>query len=161
VRLPERLKDHLTTILVAGIAGIFLFFATKIYHDVSGPFLVYVLPAFSNKTLLSLCSILGLSVVLLVWWVIYLHLARREPTSAEKEKQFEDRFDKFDTRLGVWTHKNQSYFFCTKCKASHVESPLRERPDGWMCLVCGKVYQNPDYHKPSPPPPTKSRWMDI
>jgi len=145
MKLPQWLKEHLLKHLVTVFVGLFAFVAAKIWNDVSVPFLAHVFPAISNKTWLLICSILSLLVILLVFVLIVVFRSHREPTIAEREKQIEDRFDKFDSRLGIWTHKILPGFFCTKCKASHLESPLRERPDGWSCAVCGKVYQNPDY----------------
>ncbi|HUP80908.1 MAG TPA: hypothetical protein VM260_20325 [Pirellula sp.] len=150
MKLPEPLKDRLTTVLVGGIAGLLLFVATKIYHDLSGPFLAYILPAMSNKTLLSVGLLGWLLAILLVCWVIYLHRSHRQRTQAETDKAFDDRFLAFDARLGLWTHKTKPGYFCPNCKARHCESPMRERPDGWKCLIleCQYVAKNPDYRHP-------------
>jgi hypothetical protein len=161
VKLPESLKQWLILSLAAGAVGAFGYLLAQIIHGISDPFWKYIAPAISVPILLSLCCLQLLAIVLLVIWVIYLHRSHREPTIAEKEKQIEDRFDKFDSRLGLWTHKTQPGFFCTKCKASHFESPLRERPDGWSCAVCGKVYENPDYRPPPKVPPSSDRgWKE-
>jgi len=152
VKLPERLKDNLTTLLVGAIAGIFLFFATKIYNEISGPFLAYVLPAFSNKTLLSVCSILALLVILAVSTAVYLYRASREPTEAEKARAFHDQFGDFVADRGVWTHKTKEGYFCHNCKVHLRESRMKELPDGrgWLCLVheCKQFLKNPDYKDP-------------
>ena len=157
MKLPEPLKTQLTKNLVTALVALFAFFGAKVYHDVSAPFLAHVLPAISNATLLSACSLLLLLVILLVWWVIYLHRVNRESQDA-KDKAFDDQFLEFLPRLGVWTHKTKSGYFCPNCKARHCESPMRERPDGWKCLIreCGYVAPNPDYQRPEPPLPRRS-----
>ena len=144
MKLPERLKDNLTTTLVGGIAGLLLFFATKIYHDLSGPFLAYLLPTMSNKSLLSAGLLGWLLAILLGAWVLFLYRTQREPTAREREKEIEARFDKFDADLGLWTHKTEPGYFCAKCKAAHCESPVRETGQGWSCPVCGKWGLKPE-----------------
>ncbi len=124
MKLPETLKEQLVKNLVTALVALFAFFAAKIYHDISAPFLAYVLPAISNETLLSLCLLLLLLVILLVSWVIYLYRVHREPTVREREKEIEARFDKFDDRLGVWTHKTEEGYFCPNCKIRHCESRM-------------------------------------
>src|SRR5438132_1627156 len=99
MKLPEPLKGHLTTILVTTISALCVFFATKIYHDISAPFLAHVVPAISNATLLSACLLLLLLVVLLVLWVIYLHRIHRQPSPADLWEKFHDRFGEFDEQL--------------------------------------------------------------
>lgn len=128
MKLPEPLRKHLTTALVTAIVGLFAFFGAKVYHDISGPFLVYILPAISNKTLLSAGLLGWLLAILLAAWVIYLH----------RDKGIDARFDKFDPQLGLWTHKTMPGHFCARCKSDHRESPVKETDEGWSCPVCGK-----------------------
>jgi hypothetical protein len=152
VKLPERIKDKLTTVLVGGIAGLF---ATSIYNDVAGPFLAYVLPAFSNKTLLSACSLLGLLVILLVCWVIYLH--RRA------DKKFHAQFVETMEPLGFWHHKTKSGFFCPNCKLKHIESQLVDKGKLWRCPNhdCNHQVTKLEYPEQSPQQKRKSGWMNI
>jgi ribosomal protein L37AE/L43A len=151
MKVPRQIREWWPVALVGGLLGAIGWFAAQIAHAAADPFWKHIASAIPQTLLMSLCCLLLLTIVLLVIWVIYLHRVHREPTVAEKEKQIEDRFDTFDSCLGIWTHKIQPGFFCTKCKASHIESPLRERADGWSCAVCGKVYENPDYRRPTTP----------
>jgi ribosomal protein L37AE/L43A len=158
MKLPQWLKEHLLKHLVTVFLALFAFVSAKVWNDISVPFLEHVLPAVSNKTWLLISSILVLLVILLGAALIIVLRSHRELTISEKEKEIENRFDRFDKRLGIWTHKTESGYFCTKCKASHFESALRERPHGWKCVVCGAVYENPDYRPPKPPQPPQSRY---
>jgi hypothetical protein len=74
--------------------------------------------------------------------------------------RFQDDFD-FDRRLGVYRHKTKAGFFCASCTTKAVESPLKEHPHGWACMIqgCKQWHGNPD-HKAEPPMPRKSGWMD-
>jgi hypothetical protein len=145
MKLPEWLRDKLRTALVAGLVGLFAFFGAKIYHAVAGPLLAHVFPAIPNTLLVSLCSILMLTVCLLVWWVIYLHRLHREPTEAERQKaldaQFEDKLDP----LGVWKHRTKEGYFCPTCKMSGRESQLITGEINWFCPVqdCRFAIANP------------------
>ena len=161
MKLPKSIAEWWPLALITGLLSAIGWFGTQIVHAVAEPFWKHIAPAIPQTLLLSLCCLLSLIVILAAIWIVYLYVAHREPTAAEKEKQIEDRFDKFDKRLGVWTHKTQSGFFCTKCKALHLESPLRERPDGWRCMVCEKTYENPDYHKPPQATGTRKGKWDV
>ncbi len=74
--------------------------------------------------LLSLCSILLLLAGLLGWWVIYLHRLQREPSAAELSRQFEEQFEPFDEKLGVWKHRAKKGFFCPNCKSKNRVSQM-------------------------------------
>lgn len=153
MKVPKAIAEWWPLALLIGLLTSISWFGIQIVQAAAGPFWAYIAPAIPQTLLLSLCCLQLLVIILLVIWVIYLHRVHREPTVREREKEIEARFDKFDSRLGLWTHKTEQGYFCTKCKASHFESPLRVRPDGWRCAVCGTVYQNPDYR----PPPRQQR----
>lgn len=138
MKLPEWLQEKLRTLLVAAVVGVFGFFGAKIYYAIAGPLLSQVLPAMPNTVLLSLCSILLLTVALLVWWVIYLHHLQKHTVD-----DFETRFGEFDQRLGLWKHGTQ--YLCPRCKGRRVVSPLKKDEKGWSCPVCEWFYYNPDY----------------
>jgi hypothetical protein len=100
MKLPKWLKHHLRTVLVGGIVGLFAFFGARIYNAVVDPLLAHVFPAIPNTVLLSRCSILLLTAVLLGYWVRYLH-HHQEPTAEEKSEAFHDQFGEFVANLGV------------------------------------------------------------
>jgi len=160
VKLPKQIIDWLPIALVGGILGAIGWFGTQIIHAAADPFLKNIAPAIPQALLLSLCCFLLLIILLLVIWVIYLHRTGRESQEA-KDKAFDDRFAEFLLKLGVWKHKTKPGYFCPNCKARHCESPMRERPDGWKCLIleCGYFVSNPDYKPPLPQPqsPTLKR----
>jgi hypothetical protein len=56
----------------------------------------------------------------------------------------------FDKRSGILIHKKTGEYFCLSCFLENgIESPLKEKKDGWYCLVksCSQKYPNPDYKK--------------
>src|SRR5439155_22247585 len=119
------------------------------------PFLAYVLPALSNKILLSAGSILGLLVILLVSWVIYLHRIQKRD-----DKAFHAQFvEPMDPR-GFWLHKTKPGFFCPNCKLRHIESQLVDKKKLWRCPNhdCNHPVTNPEYKEEPPPKPQKSKW---
>ncbi len=153
MKLPERLKTQLTKNLVTALVALFAFFGAKVYHDISAPLLAHVLPAISNATLLSVCSLLALLVILLVWWVIYLHRAQRDSQEA-KDKAFDDQFvEPMDPR-GFWIHKTKSGFYCPNCKMRHAVSQLVDKKKLWRCPNhdCNHFVTNLEYKEPPPLP---------
>jgi hypothetical protein len=82
----------------------------------------------------------------LVAWVIYLH-----PRLT------------FDPRSGVLVNKRTGLYYCTRCRVGkRLRAPMQDfsKGKGWMCTVCGHVYDNPDYEEPpSAKPKHKTSWM--
>ena len=150
MKLPKSIAEWWPLALVTALLLAIGWFGTQIIHAAAEPFWKHMAPAIPQTLLLSLCCLLLLIIVLLVIWVIYLYVVHRQPTQAEIEKAFDDQFSGFDKRLGLWKHKTKSGYFCPNCKARHCESPMRERPDGWKCLLldCGYLAPNPDYRRP-------------
>ena len=67
---------------------------------------------------------------------------------------------RFDARLGIYRNMTTGTYYCTKCKAKKIMTPLQVIDRGWYCVTCPWVYNDPD-HKQLPKPPTapKRNWV--
>jgi ribosomal protein L37AE/L43A len=87
-------------------------------------------------------------IIVLAWWVIYLHL---RPPEEKKREKFRRQFSEFVPKFGVWTHKTEQGYFCPACKEKLVESQMTEVPQGWSCPLCKYWAGNPEYKQPGLP----------
>jgi hypothetical protein len=90
-----------------------------------------------------------------VSWILFFHtfrrlrlLERQLSEALSRPQQFRDDCT-FDKRLGLYRHKSKPEFFCGTCTPQDIESPLKELPQGWQCLIDSNHWHpNPDYHEP-------------
>ena len=99
--------------------------------------------------------IAGIGTFLSVGWFLFFRV-RRKLHSVEKQlcliqshpRRFRDDYT-FDKRLGLYRHKSKPELFCGTCTPQDIESPLKEMPHGWECLIDRKHWhRNPDYQEP-------------
>ena len=139
MKLPDKIQEHIVTVLVALTVGTLTFFGTQAAHALSTPFWQHIAPAIPLPLLLSLCCLLILIVVLLALWVIYLH---RPKDFLDLLKQYER-----DEPSGAYRHKTKKHLVCTGCLFTepHQEAPLfQPYPNrGWKCPLCRCHYGEP------------------
>jgi hypothetical protein len=148
MQLPKPVREWWPVALLSGLLGAIGWFGAKIIDSASAQFWKYIAPAIPQTLLLSLCCLLLLVIALLAISVIYLHRLHLEPTEDEKSRAFDERFEKFLPKQGVWTHKTQSGYFCPPCKAKRIESPMMDCDNALMCPLCQYASSNPDYKAP-------------
>jgi hypothetical protein len=99
--------------------------------------LKFVLPGVSREALLALSCLLGLSIVLLSLWVVYLH---------RTQARFQNYH--FDPIAGLLRDRpNGQKRFCTRCLLQrNQEVPLgfRKEDSNWICMrgACMTVYRD-------------------
>ena len=129
VKLPAATKPWIPLALVTAAAGSLGYFVSKIVDEASAPFWRYVAPAISSQSLLALCCLLVLALILMALWLYSLY-RQMSP------RKFHAQFATFDPKLGVWKHRTMPGYFCPRCKAELLGSPMVERNGGWRCPVC-------------------------
>lgn len=148
VKLPPKLIEWWLKGLALGVLPAVLWCGKQVFVPAS--YWKRIVPSTFQASLPPLCLLLLLLIVLLVLWVIYLHRHHRGTVSVAPSKDFDQKFGSFEERLGVWTHKTESGYFCPKCKAETRESPMKKTRRGWVCPVC--KYWTTDKKTPSNQP---------
>lgn len=149
MKLPPKIEEWWPLALLIGILTAIGSFGNQIAKSVADPFWQYIAPEISQKQLLTLCCLLSLAIILLGWWVIYLHWVHREPSAREFSERFHAQFFDFDSTLGVWRHRTKPGYFCANCKDNNRESPLIEDGTQFQCPLMGCCWSHPlpaDWH---------------
>lgn len=127
--LTEKVQEQLAKYLAIGLLGFVLFVAAAIWilpSELLPTQLIAQLDEYSTgKNLLRLILLTGG----LVAWIIYLRPCLR-----------------FDKKLGVFKDIKTGLHYCTRCKVEKkIKTPLQESEVGWYCVVCQRLYNNPNY----------------
>jgi hypothetical protein len=95
MKVPPKIAEWWPLALLIGLLTAIGWFGSQIAHAAAEPFWTHIAPAIPQTLVMSLCCILLLAIILLAFWVIYLHRVHRQPTEAEKSREFHDQFGDF------------------------------------------------------------------
>jgi hypothetical protein len=131
MRLPDGIKGWLLSGTIGGVSAAIAFLCGNIYGDLKPVFLTHVFPTVPRDTLLALVGLLGMGVVLLISWVIYLH---SRDSVIDRLKGYD-----FGPITGIATHRNTKKHYCTRCLLEdNLASPLIGSElggtDTWTCI---------------------------
>lgn len=129
--LKDKIQEEIAKILAIGLLALVAFALAAIWvlPDAMKPtkLITWLDKYATGQNLLQLWIAIGG----LVAWIIYLH-----------------PWLSFDQHRGIYRNVITGTFYCTRCKAKKVTTPLQVRDKGWYCASCPWSYKDPDYKEP-------------
>ena len=85
-------------------------------------------------------------------WILFVRtfrklraVERQLDEALKRPHHFQDDYT-FDSRTGLFRHKENSGLYCGLCILKDIRSPVTESPEGWRCLgEYDHWYENPDF----------------